>query len=83
MLRVSVATTGTPYSEFTVSKPGFVTTTGIVPRQPSPGETVDIYVTLAEEQPTQIPTESPVPLPVIIAGLIGAVLLFHTIRERK
>ncbi|MFA5268259.1 MAG: hypothetical protein WC379_09815 [Methanoregula sp.] len=81
VLRVSVATTGTPYSEFTLSKPGFVTTTGTVPRQPAAGETVDIYVTLAEEQPTQIPTESPVPLPVIIAGILGAVLLFHTIRE--
>jgi hypothetical protein len=83
VLKISVATTGTPYSEFTVSKPGYVTTTGTVPRQPAAGETVDIYVTLAEEQPTQIPTESPVPLPIIIAGLLGAVLLFHPLRERK
>jgi hypothetical protein len=84
VLRVSVATTGTPYSAFTVSKPGYATTTGTVPRQPAAGETVDIYVTLAEEPPTPVPTQdSPVPLPVIVAGLLGSVLLFHTLRERK
>ena len=46
VLTVPVATTGTPYSEFTVSKSGYATTKGTVPRQPAAGETVDIYVTL-------------------------------------
>ena len=84
VLKVPVATTGTPYSVFTVSKPGYATTTGTVPRQPAAGETVDIYVTLTEEQPAPVPTtQSPVPLPVIIAGIFGSVLFYHSIREQK
>ena len=81
VLKVPVATTGTPYSEFTVSKPGYATTTGTVPRQPGTGETVDIYVTLI---PATVPTtQSPVPLPVIITGILGAVLLVGTPRVEK
>jgi hypothetical protein len=77
VLTIPVATTGTPFSEFTVSKPGYVVTTGTVPRQPASGETVDIYVTLGVSTvPTESPTnQSPVALPVIAAGLLGAVIL--------
>jgi hypothetical protein len=76
VLTVPVATTGTPYSAFTVAKTGYTTTTGTVPRQPSAGETVDIYVTLSAAEPTSQPTtQSPLSLPVIAAGLVGAVLL--------
>ena len=82
VLRIPVATTGTPYSAFTVSKTGYTTTTGTVPRQPLAGETVDIYMTLNPAQPTPVPTtQSPVPLPVIAVGLIGAVLLVAARRK--
>ncbi len=81
-LKISVATTGTPFSTFTVSKPGYTTTTGTVPRQPAAGEMVDIYVTLSPAQPTPVPTtQSPLPLPVIITSLVGATLLL-TLRRK-
>ncbi|MDD1687147.1 PEGA domain-containing protein [Methanoregula sp.] len=84
VLRIPVSTTGTPFSEFTVSKTGYATTTGTVPRQPSAGETVDIYVTLTAQQATTTPTqEAPVSVPVIIGGLFGAALLAGTSRIRK
>ena len=77
VLRVPVSTTGTPYSAFTVSEAGYTTTTGTVPRQPSVGETVDIYVTLTAEQTTAVPTtKSPVSPPIILTGILGAVLAF-------
>jgi len=76
LLTVPVATTGTPFSEFTVTKSGYITATGTVPRQPTEGETVDIYVTLTAEQPTPVPTtQSPVPLPIIVLGILGACLI--------
>lgn len=77
VLTVSVATTGTPYSSFTVSKPGYTPATGTVPRQPGAGETVDLYVTLSPSAPTPAPTtQSPLSLPLVIAGLLGTILLF-------
>jgi len=76
LLTVPVATTGTPFSEFTVTKAGYTTATGTVPRQPAEGETVDIYVTMTAEQPTPVPTtQSPVPLPIIVLGILGAFLI--------
>jgi hypothetical protein len=76
VLKIPVSTTGTPFSEFTVAKAGYVTTTGTVPRQPAAGETVDIYVTLNPEQTTPVPTtQSPLSLPIVIAGIIGAILV--------
>ena len=71
VLKIPVSTTGTPFAEFIVAKPGYTTTTGTVPRQPAAGETVDIYVTLAAEAvPT---TESPLSFVVVLAGVIGAI----------
>ena len=82
VLTIPVSTTGTPYSKFTVSKAGYATTTGTVPRQPVAGETVDIYVTLTAEQPAPAPTtQSPVSLPIIIAGIFGSVLILKTRRD--
>jgi hypothetical protein len=82
VLTIPVSTTGTPYSKFTVSKAGYATTTGTVPRQPVAGETVDIYVTLTAEQPAPAPTtQSPVSLPIIIAGILGSVLILKTRRD--
>ncbi len=77
VLKIPVSTTGTPYSAFTVSKAGYVTTTGTVPRQPAAGETVDLYVTLNPEQATPVPTpQSPLPVIVIVAGIsLAAALL--------
>jgi hypothetical protein len=81
VLTIPVATTGTPYSAFTVSKAGYTTTTGTVPRQPSSGETVDIYVTLPAAQPTPVPTtQSPLFLPTALAGILGAALVLGTRR---
>ncbi|WP_321504193.1 hypothetical protein [uncultured Methanoregula sp.] len=82
ILTVPVSVTGTPYSAFTVTKEGYTTATGTVPRQPGAGETVDIYVTMNPSASTPVPTaRSPVVLPVIIAGILGAVLVFATRRE--
>jgi hypothetical protein len=80
VLRVPVSTTGTPYSAFTVSKAGYATATGTVPRQPSAGETVDMYVTLTAEQTPVPTTQSPVALPICLAGVLVAVLVFSTRR---
>lgn len=76
LLTVPVSPTGTPYSEFVVTKTGYTTATGTVPRQPAAGETVDIYVTLSPAQPSPAPTtQSPLP-PVLIAfAVLGAVLI--------
>ena len=79
VLKVPVSTTGTPYAAFTVAKPGYTTTTGTVPRQPAAGETVDVYVTLTEE-PVVPTTESPLSLPVIIAGILGSAALLRVRR---
>jgi len=82
VLTIPVSTTGTPYSEFTVSKAGYATTTGTVPRQPAAGEKVDIYVTLTAEQPVPGPTtESPLSLPLVVAGLLGSVLVLRAPRH--
>ncbi|MDO9325053.1 MAG: hypothetical protein Q7T80_08885 [Methanoregula sp.] len=82
VLTIPVATTGTPYSAFTISKTGYTPTTGTVPRQPASGETVDLYVTLNPVQPVPEPTtQSPVSLPVIAFGLVGGVLLLTTRRK--
>ncbi len=76
VLKIPVSVTGTPFSEFTVSKDGYATTTGTIPRQPAVGETVDVYVTMNPEAPTPAPTtRSPVSLPVIVAGIFGAALI--------
>lgn len=82
LLTVPVSTTGTPFSEFTVSKSGYTTATGTVPRQPAAGETVDIYVTLTAEKTTPVPTtQSPVSLPIILTGILVTVLILHIRRE--
>jgi hypothetical protein len=84
VLTVSVATTGTPYSAFTVTKDGYATTTGTVPRQPSAGETVDVYVTMTAVSPTPLPTtQSPLPVPVIVSALAIAALVVAGIRAQR
>jgi len=80
VLKVQVSTTGTPYSEFTVSKAGYTTVTGTIPRNPSAGETVDVYATLSEEQPAPT-TQSPVLIPTIAAGLVGAMVVLRMSRK--
>lgn len=82
ILTVPVSVTGTPYAEFTVTKDGYSPATGTIPRQPGAGETVDVYVTLNKGTPTPAPTtQSPVPVLVIVAGLVGAVLVL--VHRRK
>jgi hypothetical protein len=84
VLKVQVSTTGTPYSTFTVTKTGYATVTGTVPRNPSAGETVDVYATLTEEKPAPVPTtQSPVPVPVILSGLVGAVIIAGLFRRKE
>jgi len=46
VLTVSVYTTGTPYTTYSVSKSGYTTVSGTLPSTPSKGQTQDIYVTL-------------------------------------
>nr|WP_320161383.1 hypothetical protein [uncultured Methanoregula sp.] len=82
ILTVPVSVTGTPYAGFTVTKDGYATATGTIPRQPGVGETVDIYVTMNPAAPTAVPTaKSPVPVPVVLAALCGAVLVIASRRE--
>jgi hypothetical protein len=82
VLKIPVSVTGTPFSEFTVSKDGYTTATGTIPRQPAVGETVDVYVTMNPLSPTPAPTtQSPVSLPVIAAGIFGAALVIALRRD--
>jgi len=82
ILTVPVSVTGTPYAEFTVTRDGYTAATGKVPRQPGAGETVDIYVTLTKVTPAPAPTtQSPVSIPVIAAGLLGAVYIMGYRRD--
>jgi hypothetical protein len=84
VLKVPVAVTGTPFAGYTVTRDGYLTATGTVPRQPGVGETVDIYVTLTPGTPTPAPTtQSPVPVPVILAALGGAALAIAGFRGRR
>jgi hypothetical protein len=85
VLKVTMSTTGTPFSSFTVSKDGYTTVTGKVPRQPASGETVDVYVTLNAVSPTTLPpTKSPLPafLPVI-AITVSLLVMAALGRNRK
>ncbi len=73
--KATVSTTGTPFSTFTLSKDGYTTVTGKIPRQPSSGETVDVYATL-NAVPTRVPTTySPVPAWMPVIATIGALLV--------
>ena len=65
-----VATTGSPYSSFTVSKSGYVTYEGPISGMPEDGATKDLYATLnpvpttttATTMPTTVPTAVPSPI---------------------
>jgi hypothetical protein len=85
VLTVTISTTGTPFSSFTVSKDGYTTVTGKVPRQPASGETVDVYVTLNAVPPTTLPpTKSPLPVFVPVIAITGALLVMAALgRNRK
>jgi hypothetical protein len=58
VLTVSVYTTGTPYTTYSVSKSGYTTFSGTLPSTPAKGQTQDVYVTLSAES-TAEPTVSP------------------------
>jgi hypothetical protein len=51
-LKISVYTTATPYTEYSVSKPGYVTFTGTIDQYPAKDETVELSVNLAAGTPT-------------------------------
>ena len=51
-LKIEVYTTGTPYTGYSVSKPGFVTFTGTIDQYPAKDETVELSVTLTAGTPT-------------------------------
>lgn len=57
VLSVAVYSTAAPYSEVSVQKQGYPTATTTLPTAPSPGETVNVYVTL-NPGPTATATES-------------------------
>ena len=67
-----VATTGTPYTTYSVSKTGYYTYSAAVPAMPADGQTIDLYATLnpvPTPTPTPTPTTTaPTPVPTIIGG---------------
>ncbi|MFA6333102.1 MAG: hypothetical protein WCX22_09125 [Methanoregula sp.] len=63
MVYVPVYSTGTPYTEYTVTKDGYTTFTGTLTTMPGKGETIDLYATLNAAATTATPT--------LIGGNIG------------
>jgi len=77
LLRVQVYVTGTPFTNYTVSKNGYFPYTGNITKYPGKGEIVDLNSTLTAI-PQTTATKSPVPVEItgialVLAG-IGAVL---------
>ncbi|KQC05606.1 MAG: hypothetical protein APR53_02210 [Methanoculleus sp. SDB] len=62
-LKIEVYTTATPYAEYSVSKPGYMTSTGIIDQYPAKDETVELSVTLA--------AGTPAPTNFLIGGDVG------------
>lgn len=91
VLIVQVAVTGTPYNSFQVTKAGYTTYNGVITKYPAKDQTVDLYAVL-NPAPTQAQTTlpettattySPLPVPVIITGLLAAILITGIRRKRK
>jgi hypothetical protein len=77
-LTVPIYTTGTPYQTYTVSMPGYLPYTAPMPSVPAPGQTVTLYATLnpaPTNAPTAVPTKSPLPIWIALAGIGVAGLL--------
>ncbi len=66
VLYVPVYSTGTPYTSYSVSMPGYTTYTGQITSTPGIGEFVTLYATL-----NPLPTEAPTAAPAPIGGDIG------------
>ncbi|MDD1702372.1 MAG: hypothetical protein LUQ31_05275 [Methanoregula sp.] len=60
VLTVTVYTTGTPYSQYSVSASGYATATGSLPTLSSAGQTQNVYVTLTPVTATTVVTAAPV-----------------------
>ena len=91
VLIVQVATTGTPYTTVEVTKAGYMAYSSPITQYPAKDETVDIYATLSQAPttaPTAVPettetTFSPLPVPVVVAGLLAAIGIFGIRRTRN
>jgi hypothetical protein len=84
ILRVQIYVTGTPYRNYTVSKPGYVPFTGIITEYPAKGETIDLNGTLAAAAPTQTATpKSPLPVSVTAFALALGIICFTASAGKK
>jgi len=65
---LEVATSGTPYTTYSVSKTGYYTYEGAIPSMPADGQTADLYATL---NPVPTPTTAVTTVATPIGGDIG------------
>jgi hypothetical protein len=72
-LYVEYYTTGTPVTNFMVTKDGYTPYTGQITHYPAMGETVDLYATLQPAQPT--------PEPAPIGGSIGWYTIYANVDD--
>ncbi|MBN2733338.1 MAG: hypothetical protein JXQ82_00560 [Methanomicrobiaceae archaeon] len=79
-LTVSVYTTGTPYTTYTVQKAGYTPFTAQMSEYPTKGESVKLHATLT---PAPQPTSTPVSVFTVFSGLIIAIFGFVLIARRN
>lgn len=78
MLTVQVYVTGTPFTTYSVVKPGYATFSGPITNYPGKGAIVDLYTNLT---PLATPTPTQAPLPVgitssaLVFAMVGAIVL--------
>jgi len=93
VLNVEVATTGTSFHSYEMTKNLYVPFIGSITQYPANGETVNLYATLQPaEQPTVPPTGvaptatpttyAPLPMPVIICAIIAGIAILVVQRQR-
>lgn len=81
-LTVEVYTTGTPYTAYTVEKPGYITYNGEITEYPAAGQIVELSADLQESPATPLPTE-PTQSPFPIAGLFGLAAVGALLLSRR
>ena len=86
VLYVPVYTTGTPYTTYSVSMPGYSTYTGTINSVPGKGDFVTLYATL-NPLPTAVPTTQMAPIGgdmgyyQVFCNIDGATVFFDTTNE--
>lgn len=79
-LTVSVYTTGTPYTTYTVQKSGYTPFTAQISEYPEQGETDKLYATLT---PATQPTSTPVSVFTVFSGLLIGMFGFILVARRN